>query len=59
MDEYAKGVFECLSWFESLMKQLDSRQDRWDELHKEIVNTVYDIRRGVGVDFRHRLRARL
>ncbi len=58
MDDYAKGVFECLSWFEAMMAELDSSDDRWVRLQREVNEIIYEIRRGVGVDFRNRLRAR-
>jgi hypothetical protein len=58
LDEYAKGVFECLSWIEALMAELDEKDDKWTELQTEVGEIIYEIRRGVGVDFRNRLRAR-
>jgi hypothetical protein len=58
LDEYAKGVFECLSWVEALMAELDGKDDKWSELQSEVGDIIYEIRRGVGVDFRNRLRAR-
>ncbi len=58
MDEYAKGVFECLSWLEALMADLDAKDDNWTKLQAEVGDAIYEIRRGVGVDFRNRLRAR-
>ncbi|MFA5869234.1 MAG: hypothetical protein WC941_05980 [Candidatus Bathyarchaeia archaeon] len=58
LDEYAKGVFECLSWFEAMMAELDPSDDRWTRLQTEVNEVIYEIRRGVSVDFRNRLRAR-
>lgn len=58
MDEYAKGVFECLCWLEALMAELDTRDDKWAQLKTEVGDVIYEIRRGVGADFRNRLRAR-
>lgn len=58
LDEYAKGVFECLSWVEAIMAELDHKDDKWTQLKTEVNDTIYEIRRGVGVDFRNRLRAR-
>ncbi len=59
MNEYSRGVFECLSWAEAKMAELEGREDRWEALHAEIGIVIGDIRRGVGVEFRSRLRARL
>ena len=57
MNDYTKGAFECLSWVEAKMADLERRGDKWECLRKEIMEAVDDIRRGVGVDFRERLRA--
>jgi len=57
MNEYTKGAFESLSWMEAKMAELDGRGDRWESLRHEIDDAINDIRRGVGVDFRERLRA--
>ncbi len=39
------------------MSDLEGRGDVWEALRKEIRDAIYDIRRGVGVDFRDLLRA--
>ena len=57
MNEYARGAFECLSWLEAKMIDYEMSQNRWNALKKEVSEAIYDIRRGVGVDFRERLRA--
>lgn len=59
MNEYARGAFECLSWFEARMADLERDADRWERLRREVSDAISDIRRGVGVDFRERLRALL
>ncbi|RLI09709.1 hypothetical protein DRO42_03570 [Candidatus Bathyarchaeota archaeon] len=59
MNEYARGAFECLSWFEARMADLERDVDRWERLRREVSDAISDIRRGVGVDFRERLRALL
>jgi hypothetical protein len=51
------GAFECLSWLEERISRLDSEGDPWRTLKREIDEAATDIRRGVGVDFRERLRA--
>ncbi len=58
MDEYSKGVFECLSWLEDRMSDLVGAEGRWDVLKVEIESVIFDLRRGVSVDFRNRLKAR-
>jgi hypothetical protein len=57
MNEYTKGAFECLSWLEAKMSDLDRAGDKWESLRREVGGAIQDIRRGVGVDFRERLRA--
>jgi len=59
MNDYARGAFECLSWFEARMADLEGDEDRWERLEGEVGDAICDIRRGVGVDFRERLRALL
>lgn len=39
------------------MSDLDGRGENWEALMREVWDEIYDIRRGVGVDFRERLRA--
>ncbi|UCH57941.1 MAG: hypothetical protein JSV18_03305 [Candidatus Bathyarchaeota archaeon] len=57
MNEYTRGAFECLSWLEELITRLKKRGDHWESLKREIDGAILDIRRGIGVDFRERLRA--
>jgi hypothetical protein len=57
MNEYTRGAFECLSWLEDRISRLESERDSWKTLKREIDEAITDIRRGVGVDFRERLRA--
>ena len=59
MKDYTKGVFECLSWIEAYIDELNQDEVGWEQLKKEIGSTISDIRRGVGLDFRHRLKAQL
>ncbi len=57
MNEYTRGAFECLSWFEAKMADFEGRQDKWDSLKMEVSDAINDVLKGVGVDFRERLRA--
>ena len=57
MNEYTRGAFECLSWLEERMSRLEPDEDCRQIIKKEIDEAIHDIRRGVGVDFRERLRA--
>ena len=57
MNEYTRGAFECLSWLEEVINVLRERGEPWEDLNTEIDSAIRDIRRGVGVDFRERLRA--
>lgn len=52
-----RGGFEWLSWFEARMADLARDAERWERLRREVGDAIQDIRRGVGVDFRERLRA--
>ena len=57
MNEDTRGAFECLSWLEEVVSMLKERGESWEPLSVEIDGAIRDIRRGVGVDFRERLRA--
>jgi hypothetical protein len=57
MNEYTKGAFECLSWLEEVINVLREEGEPLEDLNSEIDSAIRDIRRGVGVDFRERLRA--
>ena len=57
MNEYTKGAFECLSWLEEVINVLREEGEPLEDLNSEIDSAICDIRRGVGVDFRERLRA--
>jgi len=57
MNEYTRGAFECLSWLEEVISRLRERGESWEPLRVEIDGAIRDIRRGIGVDFRERLRA--
>jgi len=59
MNECTKGAFECLSGLEARMVDLDLHDSKWDVLKKEVDDAIHDIRKGMSVDFRHRLRARM
>lgn len=57
MNEYTRGAFECLSWLEEVISKLKEKGESWEPLSLEIDGAIRDIRRGIGVDFRERLRA--
>lgn len=57
MNDYTRGVFEALSWVEKLVEDLKEKPEGWKVLAKELHDASLDIKRGVAVDFRHRLRA--
>jgi len=57
MNEYTKGTFECLSWLEEVISLLREKEKSWEPFSVEIGEAIRDIRRGIGVDFRERLRA--
>ncbi|RLI46326.1 hypothetical protein DRO69_03305 [Candidatus Bathyarchaeota archaeon] len=57
MNDYTRGAFEALSWVEGLIDDLKNHPEGWKILMKEVNEATIDIKRGVGVDFRYRLRA--
>lgn len=57
MNDYTRGAFEALSWVESLIENLKNHPEGWKTLTKEVNDATIDIKRGIGVDFRYRLRA--
>ena len=57
MNEYCKGAFEALSWLESLLPDLKDNPQGWKLLEQEVNDAMIDIKRGIGVDFRYRLKA--
>ena len=59
MNDYTKGALECLSWVEARMVDFEKDKAKWEQLKKEVDDVIHDIRKGIGVDFRHRLRARI
>jgi hypothetical protein len=57
MNDYTRGAFEALSWVESLIENLKHNPEGWKTLTKEVNDATIDIKHGIGVDFRYRLRA--
>ena len=52
-----RRAFEALSSVESLIHDLKNHPEGWKILTREVDNAIVDIKRGVGVDFRFRLRS--
>ncbi len=59
MNDFGKGVFEALSWVGARMTELEDMENKWASLKTEVDEAIRDIRKGIGVDFRERLRALL
>jgi len=59
MKDYVRGAFEALSWVHSLLDDIESEKDldRVKKAVKEVDSAMDDIREGVAVDFRYRLRS--
>jgi len=60
MNEYIRGAFEALAWVQTVIekqKMTDKHPSRWESLNEEIEEAIRDIRKGISVDFRERLRA--
>ena len=59
MNDYVRGAFEALNWVHSLLDDIESEKDldRVKKAVKEVDSAMDDIREGVAVDFRYRLRS--
>lgn len=53
MNDYARGALEALSWVRELLRRVGNLE----AARREVEDALEDIMQGVGVDFRHRLRA--
>lgn len=61
MNDYVRGAFEALNWVEVLLASIDPEKDPMDHLNrviKEVTAALDDIKEGVAVDFRRRLKPR-
>lgn len=61
MNDYVRGAFEALSWVQTSIQSVDIKHDPGDHLDrvlKEIEAAIADIKKGVAVDFRDRLKTR-
>jgi hypothetical protein len=56
MREGTGAVFEALSWIEDILDDLEEDPDGVRKALREIRDAIEDIKKGVAVDFRHRLR---
>ena len=56
MREGTGAVFEALSWLEDLLSDLKDDPEGAKKALREIRDAIEDIKKGVAVDFRHRLR---
>jgi len=50
------AVFEALSWLEDLLTDLRNDPEGVKKALREVQDAIQDIKKGVAVDFRHRLR---
>ena len=61
MNDYVRGAFEALNWVEALLADIEPAKDPRDQLKKavtEVEEALADIKEGVAVDFRHKLKIR-
>ena len=56
MREGTGAVFEALSWLEDLLTDLRNDPEGVKKALREVQDAIQDIKKGVAVDFRHRLR---
>lgn len=61
MNDYVRGAFEALSWVQTLISSVSPQKDQQghlDKVLKEVEAAIVDIKEGVAVDFRDRLKTR-
>ena len=61
MNDYVRGAFEALNWVEALLADIGPAKDSRDQLKNvvtEVEEALADIKEGVAVDFRHKLKIR-
>ncbi|MDH5794875.1 MAG: hypothetical protein OEZ24_02075 [Candidatus Bathyarchaeota archaeon] len=56
MREGTGAVFEALSWLEDLLTDLRNDPEGVKKALREVQDAIEDIKKGVAVDFRYRLR---
>jgi len=56
LHDYVRGAFEALSWVRKLLVGLRRNPEGWEKAIKEVDNAIEDIKEGVAIDFRWRLR---
>jgi len=61
VNDYVRGAFEALSWTHVLLVNIDRKKDplgHLDKVIREVEAAIDDIREGVAVNFRDRLKIR-
>lgn len=61
MNDYVRGAFEALNWVEALLADIAPEKNQRDQLKNvvtEVEEALADIKEGVAVDFRHKLKIR-
>jgi hypothetical protein len=61
LNDYVRGAFEALSWTHVLLVNIDSKKDpvgHLDKAIREVEAAMDDIKEGVAVNFRDRLKRR-
>jgi len=56
LNDYVRGAFEALSWTKEVLVASKKDPAQVDRVLKEIEGAIEDIRSGIAVDFRNRLR---
>jgi len=57
MRPYVQGSLEALTWVQELLEGLRGDPHGVDKAIKEVEDALRDLRRGMALDFRERLRA--
>jgi len=56
LHDYVRGAFEALSWVRKLLVDLRRNPEGLERAVREVDEAIEDIREGVAIDFRERLR---
>jgi hypothetical protein len=56
LNDYVRGAFEALSWTKEVLSASKKDPAQVERVLKEIEGAIEDIRSGIAVDFRNRLR---
>ncbi|MDH5440072.1 MAG: hypothetical protein OEZ48_08335 [Candidatus Bathyarchaeota archaeon] len=56
MREGTAAVFEALSWVQEMLSELQNDPKGIEKAVNEVRDAIEDMKKGIAIDFRHRLR---